>query len=80
MEKRQEDDAYLLSREYDDDYDDQVRVWVLLRCDWLVVFGVAAAGTAVIGGRFSVAPPLPLLFAVLVARFRFRLCVICIDR
>lgn len=24
MEKRQEDDAYLLSREYDDDYDDQV--------------------------------------------------------
>lgn len=24
MEKRQEDDAFLLSREYDDDYDDQV--------------------------------------------------------
>ncbi len=24
MERRQEDDAYLLSREYDDDYDDQV--------------------------------------------------------
>lgn len=28
MEKRQEDDAYLLSREYDDDYDDQVCVCV----------------------------------------------------
>lgn len=31
MEKRQEDDAYLLSREYDDDYDDQV-----CACDWSV--------------------------------------------
>lgn len=27
MEKRQEDDAYLLSREYDDDYDDQACWW-----------------------------------------------------
>lgn len=24
LERRQEDDAFLLSREYDDDYDDQV--------------------------------------------------------
>lgn len=42
MEKRQEDDAYLLSREYDDDYDDQA-CW-----RWLCVSNPCADGVVVV--------------------------------
>ena len=42
MEKRQEDDAYLLSREYDDDYDDQVS------CDARRALGSGCDLTAVV--------------------------------